>query len=186
MSNDKADKPTDRELALMQAFASTMRTMMDPIADRLTALEQGKPAPKATSPDEVHAQMMRELRGKTVDPIAIGLVEVVEHCTSDSGATFDAECQYTPVHVDGKLAGKTGAPVVKCLLNYTWPVGHDVHQQDGGLVPNGMAMVEDGKPSPTYRQWLWETYLQADTRRFVGKPLPRWVLPEPAPVAAVK
>jgi hypothetical protein len=181
-----SEKITERESALIAAFSDSMRTMMAPVLDRLVSLEQGKPAPKPSSPDEAHAQMMRELRGKTVDPIALGLVEVVEHCTSDSGATFDAECHYTPVHVDGRLAGKTGTPIVKQLLNYTWPVGHDVHQRDGGLVPDGMAMIEDSKPSPTYRQWLWETYLQADTRRFVGKALPRWARPEPAVNAAAK
>jgi hypothetical protein len=194
MAQDKHDGVSEREQAMMAAFANTMRTVMDPILTRIEQLE-ARAVPKAEeklSPDEIYAKLMADIRGQSEDLAKIGLVEVVEGCTSDlgapdkdgtmHGASFDAELQFKPLIVGGKVMGKTGVAVVKRFARYELPAGIDKHQRDGGLVPDGMTMQEIGangtmRESDGYKQWVWETFLQADTRRFVGKALPAHVRP---------
>jgi hypothetical protein len=178
---------------MVEAFAATMRTVLEPVLSRLERLEKGPAAPEKKTADETMAEMMAAIRGQSDDITKLGLVEVVEGCTSDlgvqdsdgkqRGSTFDAELHYAPVVVSGKLVGKSGAPVVRNLLKYTLPAGHDRHQNAGGLVPNGMSMKELGmdhqeKLADGYKQWLWETFWQADLRRFVGRQLPAHVRPQ--------
>ena len=178
MSKTDESPMTERERAMMAAFAETMRTVMTPMVEAMQRVGAPPEKPRAKTPDELHAQLMGELRGQTVDPIALGLVDVVEGCTSDvSGASFDAEVNFPIATIDGKVAGKLPGPgrVVK-LLNYKEPEGIRVHTRDGGLVPDGMVMTENYGNGPEmadgYKQWVWENFWQADLRRFVGKPLP--------------
>jgi hypothetical protein len=184
---------SERETAMIEAFAQTMRTVLDPVISRLERLERGPATPDKKTADETMAEMMAAIRGQSEDVAKIGLVQVVDGCTSDlgvqdvdgqqHGATFDAELHFAPVVVNGKIIGKSGAPIVRNLLNYKLPAGHDRHLNAGGLVPNGMSMKELGmdhqeKLSDGYKQWLWETFWQADLRRFVGRQLPPHVRPQ--------
>jgi hypothetical protein len=199
MADEKRHEPSEREAAMMAAFAQTMRTVMDPLLSRLEQLEAQKtPAVEKLTGDQIHAQMMKALRGQSDTLAEIGLVEMVENCVSDlgatdaegnvRGATFDAELQYVPVIVDGKIVGKRGAPVCKRIFNYRLPIGFDKHLAEGGIVPAGMTIatleqVERGDVDREgYAQWLAETFWQADLKRFVGKQLPAHVRPAAAPV----
>jgi hypothetical protein len=194
MADEKRHEPSEREAAMMAAFAQTMRTVMDPLLSRIEQLEAQKtPAVEKLTGDQIHAQMMKALRGQSEDIAGIGLVEVIENCVSDlgapdsegvmHGATFDAELQYTPVIVDGKIVGKRGAPVCKRIFNYRLPAGCDKHLAEGGIVPAGMTIatleqIERGDVDREgYAQWLAETFWQADLKRFVGKQLPAHVRP---------
>jgi len=194
-----AHEPSERESAMIAAFAQTMRTVLDPLVDRIAQLEANRgPVEDKRTADEKYHELMAAIRGQSEDIAGLGLVEIVEGCTSDLGATdadgtqrgarFDAEVQYKPVVVNGKIVSKSGPPTVRNLLNYTLPEGHDRHQAQGGIVPNGMTMKEIGadhqeKLSDGYKQWLWESFWQADLRRFVGKQLPAHVRPQAPPVA---
>jgi hypothetical protein len=196
---------TEREQSMIQAFAQSMRTILDPLLTRIEQLEARGTvaAPVITervSADETYAKMMSELRGQNEEIAKLGLVEVVTGCMSDLGATtatgesvgatFDAELHHKPFSVGGKITGKVPGvlPIVKSLLHYTEPVGHDVHQAQGGLVPDGLTIQEQGPGGPrlssTYVQWKWETFWQADIRRFVGKPLPAHIRADAARRAA--
>jgi hypothetical protein len=202
MAADKPHEPSDRELAMMNAFAASMRTVMDPLFTELAELRAkiAPAAPEAMTADQVHAKMMAALRGQGSDVAAIGLVEVITDCTSDlgapdkdgtmHGATFDAEVHYKPVLIDAKVVGKTGVPVVKNLLNYRLPAGVERHVKSGGLVPDGMQIEDLSKIASGevdragMGQWLAETFYIADLKRFVGRTLPPHVRPSRAPVAA--
>ncbi len=167
MSKDDEPKVSERERALMAAFAETMRTLMP-----------GASTQRALSPEELHAKLMADLRGKHIDPKALGLIDVVEGCTSDfTGATFDAEITWPAATIDGKIVGRLpGDGTVTALRNYKEPAGVDKHTADGGLVPNGMKITENygqgEEIADGYKQWRWESFWQADLRRFVGKSLP--------------
>lgn len=187
----KDDKGTD----IAEAIGTVLNRVLTPLLDRLERLEarsSGAPAnnePPLTA-DETMAKLMAALRGQQEGLDALGLVEIVEGCTSDiSGATFDAEVQYPVVKHMGKIVGKLeNKGVVKVMRNYAWPAGIDKHVADGGVVPDGMTMHELG-PSGTqetdaFRQWKYETFAKADNRRFVGKPLPAHVRPRVDAVAA--
>lgn len=177
-----------------EALASVLARVLNPIVERLERLE-AVVAPKedgATSPDELHFKLMASLRGQDQEIESIGLVEIVHGCMSDTGATFDAEVHYPPLKRGGRVVGKDPKkPIVKVLLNYTWPEGIDKHVADGGLVPDGMDMKElsgmwVGQETDNYRQWKYDEFTKADARRYVGKPLPsniRRVTPPVAPVA---
>ncbi len=194
MANEKHE-PSERETAMANAFAATMRTVLDPLMARLEQLEAQKtPTVEKLSGDEIHARMMKALRGQSDQIAELGLVEVIEGCVSDlgapdaegnmRGATFDAELQYVPVIVDGKIVGKRGTPICKRIFNYKLPEGYDKHLAEGGVVPAGMTIVTleaiergEGDTREGYGQWLAETFWHADLKRFVGKQLPQHVRP---------
>lgn len=61
--------------------------------------------------------------------------------------------------------------VIRNLLDYTYPIGSDVHEEDGGLVPNGAPIKDDkGGLDPHFKQWRWTTFWQADLRTYIDKP----------------
>jgi len=61
--------------------------------------------------------------------------------------------------------------IIRNLLDYTYPPGSDVHEEDGGLVPNGAPIKDDkGGLDPHFKQWRWTTYWQADLRTYIDKP----------------
>jgi hypothetical protein len=200
MADDKKhNEPSERELAMMNAFAQSMRTTLEPLVSKIAELEArvNPPPPAKLSADEVHAKLMSTLRGQLDEVREIGLVEVVECCTSDlgapdgagvmRGATFDVEVHYKPVLIDGKIVGKSGTGTVKTLINYRYPDGFDRHIKDGGVVPEGMEIHDQSKEGAEragYGQWLAETFWQADLKRFCGRALPPHVRP-PAVVQGV-
>ena len=159
----------------LQPFAK----VLDALVSRLEKLEAPKPGDKKLTPDEMLAEMMGELRGTNQDLSEFGLIDVVDGCVSDSGATFDAEVQYSPVKIKGRVVGKDPKGVVKVLRNYAWPAGIDKHAADGGVVPDGMTMMEQGpggmQETDAYRQWKYDEFYKADARRYIGKPLPSHV-----------
>jgi hypothetical protein len=193
--NEDGRDPTEREIAMMQTFAQTMRTIIDPLVAKIEALEAAKlPKVERRTGDEIHAEMMKALRGQSDATAELGLVEMIEGCMSDGGAadregvlhgaTFDAETHFKPVLVDGKLVGKMGTAVCKTIRNYMLPTGYDAHLADGGLVPSGMKIVPldqlssgEGDVREGYGQWLAETFWMADLKRFVGRPIPAHVRP---------
>jgi hypothetical protein len=159
-----------------EALASVLSRILTPLVERIERLEGGKPQ-QQMSPDELHAKLMSELRGTNQDLEAFGLVEVVDGCRSDTGATFDAEIQYPPLRINGRIVGKDDKkPTVRVLRNYAWPVGLDKHTSEGGLVPDGMTMTELGpggqQESDAFRQWKYDEFYKADAKRLIGKPLP--------------
>lgn len=180
-----------------ETLAALLTRVLGPILDRLEKLESASkpnvpdvPAGVDTA-DEHHYKLMAALRGQDQGLERFKLVEVVEGCLSDTGATFDAEVHYPPLRKEGKIVGRDPTKgLVKVLLNYQWPDGIDRHVRDGGVVPDGMEMKEVsglwiGQETDAYRQWKWDEFMKADNKRYVGKPLPghiRRVQPT-APVA---
>jgi hypothetical protein len=183
MSKEEKSEIATAVAVAMQMLADVMKATMQPLLERLERLEAGRAS--NLTPDQQFHKTLETIRGSTDDVETIGLVEVVEGCKSDlgapdadgtmRGATFDAEIHYTPVMNGGKLVAKTSKCRVVQLLRYRWPDGFDKHVSQGGLVPDGLEIKSDANARSGYDQWLWETFLQADTRRFVGKALPAHV-----------
>lgn len=109
------------------------------------------------SPNEQFLEQMKERRGARLPPIP---TETIKGLVSDfTGSTFSAEVQHG---------------IVVTLGDYAYPTGFDSHQEEGGIVPNRMTILDtNGQPSPEYRQWRWENFYQADLRSYVGKALPK-------------
>jgi hypothetical protein len=105
--------------------------------------------------DETFAAMVADRRGHDRPAIP---EERVENCESTSGARFTAVISH----------GK-----VKVLENYEHPAGAEIHQAEGGIVPDGFPIRDThGKLEPKFKQWKWEAFWQADINTFIGKPLP--------------
>lgn len=173
------DDTKDATTSALEALVATNQALMT----ELRAMRESRPAASpdaALSPDELAAKLMAEIRGQRDDVAKLGLVEVVLGCKSDfTDATFDAEIHYETVTSGGKIIGKRPGPgKVVSLLHYKEPPAASIRTEDGGAVP--MDMTEIGAngasvPSLSYGQWKWESYWQADIRRFVGRPLPEHV-----------
>jgi hypothetical protein len=115
------------------------------------------------TPDERHQMVMRELRG--VDRPPAHRSWIAKDCPSeDTGARFDADMR---------------DEIVMTFASYTFPAGIDKNIADGGIVPDGIKVTEEGADY-SYRHWRWTNFLQADLRRFVGKPLPPSARPKAA------
>lgn len=154
---------TEWDERFARAVGHAVAEGVKPLAEKLERIE-GSVVPPTTgmTPDERHELMMSELRGKGRP----GPPEsTIEGCRSeDTGATFNART------VSGKVVN---------LDAYTLPAGLDKHVSEGGLVPEGMVITNEGDDW-AYRQWVWTTFWQADLRRFIGKPLPPSARPRAA------
>lgn len=101
-------------------------------------------------------------------------------CKSDeTGATFVACIVESRGMTNGRITQ---------LKNYTHPKGAAVFTSAGGLVPDNLQILRAGTTPPVegavlakhdltpyYLQWRWETFLQADLRRYVGKEIQRYL-----------
>lgn len=147
-------KPQESDLAFAQAIGEVMARTMEPIVRRLESIEaKSTPAARMTA-DEVQRRVMAEIRGEG-RPAPV-VEELFALKSEDTGATFD-------VVIEG---GKVSA-----LPNYRYPEGIDKHIDEGGLVPQGMAIVEEGGDWG-YRLWRTKEFWIKDLTRFVGKVLP--------------
>jgi hypothetical protein len=114
------------------------------------ALAARPDAPKLSIDEQFSAEIAQR-KGLDRPPLK---VETIPAVTSQSGAMFGVETDH-----NGR---------VRALVNYTHPTGYDKHEQDGGIAPNGYPIGD-----ANYKQWLWETFWQADINQFIGKPLPK-------------
>jgi hypothetical protein len=147
-------KPQESDLAFAQAIGEVMARTMEPIVRRMEELEKkGAPLPRI-GVDELATKVLGEIRGEGRPAPAIE--ELFALRSEDTGATFD-------VFIQG---GKVSA-----LPNYRYPEGIDKHASEGGLVPQGMSVTEEGDDWG-YRLWRTKEFWIKDLTRFVGKPLP--------------
>lgn len=137
-------------------------TMTEEQFAQLLATLGGKPAAnpafETLTDDEKFAAMLDSRAGNDRPKLP---TESVDAKSYETGATFRAFI------VRG---------VVAQLEDYTYPVGYDIPQAEGGLLPNGLPHLEkDGTPNMMFKQHVWESYFQRDIRNYVGKPLPSHV-----------
>jgi hypothetical protein len=114
-------------------------------------------APKAMSEDEKFQAEIASRKGTDRPPLPTSVVKGV---TSETGSTFDA------------LIDHRGNVVA--LDKYAHPTGVDVHQTDGGLVPQGLPIRDAGGGdfSMLFKQWRYESFWAHDLNAYIGKPLP--------------
>jgi hypothetical protein len=114
--------------------------------------------PGALDLDERMSAQMAAIRGTNRVPPPVASYS----CRSrDTGATFTALlCR----------------DVVQTLIDYVFPVGHDVHRKEGGLCPDGLPIkLPNGNPSPQFKRFCWQEIRKPDLVRHTGKPL-EWLL----------
>jgi hypothetical protein len=73
------------------------------------------------------------------------------------------------------------------LRDEQYPDGWMKHAKDGGLVPDGLAILQkDGRPTPQHKQWAWQQLRHPTFDSIVGKDKATLLrlTDEPAPVAA--
>lgn len=160
MADPKAEQSTTQALieelrASREQGAATLAIL----AGLVTSLQ---PRPEQNV-SEAMAARMEQIRGGGTPK----LVTIIEHCTSpDTGSTFDVEVQ------DGRVVN---------LRNYQEPAGARIHKSQGGLyegeiiVPGEVDRLGKPKINKQFATWLWKEYFQADLRRFVNKPCPKYL-----------
>jgi hypothetical protein len=126
----------------------------------------------ARTPDERIREAMDRQRGVGLPMAPEFLVPCVSPIT---GATFTARV----------IQSRSGETRCVDLLDYQRPVGWDVKEVDGGLVPGGESMPlkeENGTPGTRYTKWLYETFWMRDANEVGGKPIPSsWRADKAAP-----
>ena len=133
-------------------------------AEMVEALVQ-KGIAKAMSlktPDDIYEEGLRLQRTRN-PPLEEELVPCVSPITK---ATFSAKIQ--------KGRGPDGQWRVVEFVDYARPDGWDRWQQDGGLVPNGTAIMND-VTNQLEPKFMWEVhrkYYKADNDALMGRPLP--------------
>jgi hypothetical protein len=107
-------------------------------------------------------ERVQEVRGEPTPAAPQRLIP----CRSEiTGSTFTARVAKSRTSPEGRIVGLDG---------YTHPAGADKYISDGGDVPDGFPIFDaNGKLTPLFKQWKWETYWQRDLRDFVGKPFQR-------------
>ena len=142
--------------AIATAATSAAKAAVEAAMSALTGNAPQKKFEDA-SPNDQFAAMMHARKQGDQPPIPVTL----EECKSpDTGATFKAEIQ---------------RGIVFTLVDYAYPEGIEVHQSDGGIVPDRLPVKDpDGRYNPAYKQWRWTEFLQRDMRSFVGRPLPAY------------
>lgn len=128
------------------------------VVEALKLLGFKAPTEDTRTPDQRFQQSVAELR----QPAAQLPTETIKDCKSpNTGAVFD-------MFVCNGVCTE--------IPNYRKPEGHDKHQAEGGLIPNGLQLEDpNGKPHPSYLQHCYEAFWQADIRFFVGKPVPPYM-----------
>jgi hypothetical protein len=140
---------------LNEALATTLHAMQKINEALLERLEALAPKPIEQDADKRASELYDSLHPKT----PLGVVVVHEGATSIfSGATLDLELQRG----------------ISCRFhNYKEPEAAMRHVKDGGLCPDGLKIWEEStgsKLSPAYKQWRYETFMQADNRAIIGRP----------------
>lgn len=132
---------------------------------KLIAEVRGQQAPHlperpqgSLSPDQQVNALVDQVKGNDREPHKI---EEVPSMSLETKATFLAVVTTSKSFPSGR---------VLALKDYTYPQGIDSHVTEGGLVPEGMAiLLPNGNPDRTYKQWRWENFWKVDLARYVGK-----------------
>ena len=130
----------------------TNSQLQEVIASSVAAALRGMQ--EASKPNTIQEQAKAARELPPVD------VTVIPDVRSQTGATMD-------LHV---------AHGIVCQIpNYRYPEGIEAHQDDGGIVPNGMP-IRDGNGALTtvYKDWKYDEFWKADLNTFVGRPVPHW------------
>jgi hypothetical protein len=144
---------------LQELMQSATTAAVKAAMDQLKPADDGKPK----TPDELHQDLRDSLTKMTPLPQQNVLCK-----SPHTGATFVAEVSPSRSYPQGRIIR---------ISDYQWPDGHDRHQNEGGLVPDGMQIFrkDTGQPYADYKQWKWSEFFQVDLRAWVGKPLPPYL-----------
>lgn len=131
----------------------TLAKVLPPLLGALKAPE----AETAETPEESRKKLIAELKG---------LNRPLPPCRRERRRSLETKATFIALIVPNSFFPNGR---VEKLEEYTHPEGSDVHESDGGLVPDGMSIKHPntGVLQPKFKQWRYERYMLEDSRRFV-------------------
>ena len=113
------------------------------------------------SPDQQVNVFVDAMKKGNLEDRPLHKIEKIACMSLETGSSFTAVVASSKTFPEGRVV---------TLEDYAFPPGIDMHVDEGGLVPNGMALkLKDGSETKDFKHWKWLNYYQKDLQRYVGR-----------------